>query len=102
VIGDRRVLDEGARVAAVRLDVSPDANFSKEPNGAVFIDLGHLDPSSVKPSTATAEGGQFALANYRHALTPARDGRAAAGGFPDLGVMGLGSDSISAALGCGC
>jgi 4-hydroxythreonine-4-phosphate dehydrogenase len=67
VIGDRRVLDDGARVAAVRLDlknVSPDANFSKQPDSAVFIDLGHLDPSSIAPSTATAEGGQFALTNY--------------------------------------
>src|SRR3981189_2518846 len=36
------------------------------------------DPSSIAPSTATAEGGQFALANYRHALTLARDGRAEA------------------------
>jgi hypothetical protein len=51
VIGDRCVLDEGARVAAVRLDLknaSPDADFSKQPNGAVFIDLGHLDPSSIR------------------------------------------------------
>jgi 4-hydroxythreonine-4-phosphate dehydrogenase len=77
VIGDRRVLDDGAKVAAVRLDLknlSPDTDFSKE-HGAVFIDLGHLDPSSIEPSTATAEGGRFALANYRHALTLARDGR---------------------------
>jgi len=65
----------------VRLDlknVFPDADFSKQLDGAVFIDLGHLDPSSIAPSTATAEGGQFALANYRHALTLARDGRAEA------------------------
>ena len=77
VIGDRRVLDEGARVAAVQFDlntVSPDADLSRE-EGPVFIDLGHLDPASVKRSTATAEGGRFALENYRHALTLARDGR---------------------------
>jgi 4-hydroxythreonine-4-phosphate dehydrogenase len=75
VIGDRCVLDDGARVATVRLDlknVFPDADFSKQPDGAVFIDLGHLDPSSIAPSTAMAKGGQFALANYRHALTLAR------------------------------
>src|SRR3979411_2335982 len=78
--GDRRVLDEGARVAGVRLDVKnlpPDADLSKE-NGPVFIDLGHLDPSSIKPSIATSEGGRFALTNYRHALTLARHGRAEA------------------------
>ena len=79
VIGDRRVLDDGARVAAVNLDlknVSPDSDFAKDGDRPVFIDLGHLDPASVKRSTATAEGGRFALANYRHALTLARDGRA--------------------------
>jgi 4-hydroxythreonine-4-phosphate dehydrogenase len=79
VIGDRRVLDDGARVAAVKLDLisaPPDADLSKEERAPVFIDLGHLDPASVARSTATAEGGRFALANYRQALTMARDGRA--------------------------
>jgi 4-hydroxythreonine-4-phosphate dehydrogenase len=79
VIGDRRVLDEGARVAAVQLDlktVPPDADLSKGEGKPVFIDLGHLDPASVKRGTAAVEGGRFALENYRHALTLARDGRA--------------------------
>jgi 4-hydroxythreonine-4-phosphate dehydrogenase len=79
VIGDRRVLDDGARIAAVKLDLvsaSPDADFSKDERAPAFIDLGHLDPASVPRSTATAEGGQFALTNYRHALTMGRDGRA--------------------------
>ncbi|MBR1249829.1 4-hydroxythreonine-4-phosphate dehydrogenase PdxA [Bradyrhizobium sp. AUGA SZCCT0169] len=79
VIGDRRVLDDGARVAGVKLDLvtaSPDADLSKEERAPVFIDLGHLDPASVARSTATAEGGRFALTNYRQALTMARDGRA--------------------------
>jgi 4-hydroxythreonine-4-phosphate dehydrogenase len=78
-IGDRRVLDDGARVAGVTPDLisaSPDADLSKEERVPVFIDLGHLDPATVAPSRATAEGGRFALANYRHALTMARDGRA--------------------------
>src|SRR5258708_5292780 len=78
-IGDRRVLDDGARVAGVTLDLisaSPDADLSKEQRAPIFIDLGHLDPASVARSTATAEGGRFALANYRQALTMARDGRA--------------------------
>ena len=64
VIGDRRVLDDGARVAAVKLDLvsaSPDADLSKEERAPAFIDLGHLDPASVTRSTATAEGGRFAL-----------------------------------------
>jgi 4-hydroxythreonine-4-phosphate dehydrogenase len=79
VIGDRRVLDDGARVAAVKLDVisaPPDADLSKDERAPIFIDLGHLDPTSVARGKATAEGGRFALTNYRHALTMARDGRA--------------------------
>jgi 4-hydroxythreonine-4-phosphate dehydrogenase len=79
VIGDRRVLDDGARVAGVQLDltmVAPDADLSKEQDRPVFIDLGHLDPLSIKRSEAAVEGGRFALTNYRHALTLARDGRA--------------------------
>ena len=78
-IGDRRVLDDGVRVAGVTPDLvsaSPDADLSKEERVPVFIDLGHLDPATVAPSRATAEGGRFALTNYRHALTMARDGRA--------------------------
>jgi 4-hydroxythreonine-4-phosphate dehydrogenase len=65
VIGDHRVLDDGARVATVRLElknVFPSADFSKQPDGAVFVDLGHVDPSSIAPSTATAESGEFAIA----------------------------------------
>ena len=63
VIGDRRVLDDGARVAGVKLDLvtaSPDADLSKEEQAPVFIDLGHLDPAS-SAGTASAEGGRFAL-----------------------------------------
>lgn len=78
VIGDRRVLDDGARIAKVELDlktVPPDADLSRE-DGPAFIDLHHLDPASIRRSTAAVEGGRFALANYRHALTLARDGRA--------------------------
>jgi 4-hydroxythreonine-4-phosphate dehydrogenase len=78
VIGDRRVLDDGAKTAAIKLDmnnVSPDAHIAGGDGPPVFIDLGHLDPASVARGTATAEGGRFALANYRHALMMARDGR---------------------------
>jgi 4-hydroxythreonine-4-phosphate dehydrogenase len=83
VIGDRRVLDDGAKIAAVKLelnDVPPDADLAGE-GKPVFIDLGHLDPASIARGVATAEGGRFALANYRHALTMARDGRADAVAF---------------------
>jgi 4-hydroxythreonine-4-phosphate dehydrogenase len=79
IVGDRRVFDEGARIAGVAIDmpnVAPDANeFARDAN-PLFIDLGHLDPKTVERGVATEAGGQFALANYRHALTLARDGHA--------------------------
>jgi 4-hydroxythreonine-4-phosphate dehydrogenase len=43
---------------------------------ALFIDFGHLDPADIERGTASPEGGRFALENYRHALTLARDGLA--------------------------
>jgi 4-hydroxythreonine-4-phosphate dehydrogenase len=79
VIGDRRVLDDGARIANVKLDiptVAADAGFSSDGQKPVFIDLGHLDPESIRRGTAVAEGGRFALTNYRHALKMACDGHA--------------------------
>jgi 4-hydroxythreonine-4-phosphate dehydrogenase len=78
VIGDRRVFDEGARVAGVKPDlktVSPDANLAMA-EGAVFMDLAHLDPRSIERGVVSKAGGDFALANYRHALTLARNGQA--------------------------
>ena len=47
VIGDRRVLDDGAKTAAVKLDlmnVPSDPNIVGGDGPPVFIDLGHLDP----------------------------------------------------------
>lgn len=74
--GDRRILDEGARVAGVTLDisiVSPTSPYdaSKRP---VLVDLGHLAPQDVKRGEATPEGGAFALENFRRALIMANEG----------------------------
>jgi 4-hydroxythreonine-4-phosphate dehydrogenase len=64
VIGDRRVFDEGVKVAKT----------SAEPDE--FVDLKHLDPSTVQRGVASKAGGASALANYRHALRMAADGKA--------------------------
>jgi 4-hydroxythreonine-4-phosphate dehydrogenase len=64
VIGDRRVFDEGARVAGVK---TADLEFQ---------DLKHLEPSTVQRGVASKAGGTSALANYRHALRMAADGKA--------------------------
>src|SRR5688572_33012709 len=66
VIGDRRVFDEGTRIAGIEIkDVD-------------FQDLKHLDPASIQRGVASKEGGASALANYRHALRMAIDGQASA------------------------
>jgi 4-hydroxythreonine-4-phosphate dehydrogenase len=64
VIGDRRVFEEGVKVAKT----------SAEPEA--FVDLQHLDPSTVQRGVASKAGGASALANYRHALRMAADGKA--------------------------
>ncbi|RXT43124.1 4-hydroxythreonine-4-phosphate dehydrogenase PdxA [Bradyrhizobium betae] len=77
VIGDRRIFDEGARVAGVKPDMSvvqQGADLRAAKGDALFVDLGHLDPKEVEPKAATLAGGQFALANYRRALELGRDG----------------------------
>jgi 4-hydroxythreonine-4-phosphate dehydrogenase len=77
VIGDRRVFDEGARIAGVEPKmgtVSPDSKQLPSDGEAVFVNLGHLDAATVTRGIATRAGGEFALANYRHALMLARDG----------------------------
>jgi 4-hydroxythreonine-4-phosphate dehydrogenase len=66
VIGDRRVFDEGARIAGTRI------------SDLEFQDLKHLDPATIKRGVASQAGGASALANYRHALRVVADGKASA------------------------
>ena len=77
VVGDRRVLEAGARVAGVTLDVdwrrdTADLLAATRPAG---VDLGNLDPESVQRGVATRAGGEFALANFRTCLELAHAGR---------------------------
>jgi 4-hydroxy-L-threonine phosphate dehydrogenase PdxA len=78
VFGDRRILDEGSRIAGVSPDIScvaPGSGFDAT-RRPVLIDLGHLSPAAVKRGEATAEGGAFALENFRRALLMAHQGQA--------------------------
>jgi 4-hydroxythreonine-4-phosphate dehydrogenase len=77
-IGDLRILAEGAAIAGVDPDVEIVQDFKAPTTRPVFIDLGHLDPSAVKVGVASAEGGRFALANFRRALELAADAHVAA------------------------
>ena len=64
VIGDRRVFDEGVRIAGTKV------------SDLEFQDLKHLDPATIQRGVASKAGGASALANYRHALRMAADGKA--------------------------
>ena len=84
VIGDRRVLDAGARVAGVTIDAPvwrPGDDHLDLTGGAAIADLGHLDPSAVSLGDATETGGRFALTNFRTALRLAAAGAADAATF---------------------
>ncbi len=80
VIGDRRILEEGAAIAAVDLDIDYRAkgNFSTDPAlRPIFVDLANLDPADVTRGEATLAGGRFATENFRFALHLANEGRVA-------------------------
>ncbi|GHU05781.1 4-hydroxythreonine-4-phosphate dehydrogenase 3 [Betaproteobacteria bacterium] len=78
VFGDRRILDEGARIAGVTLGITvvPPAASYDATERPLFVDLGNLALEDVKPKTATPEGGAYALENFRQALLMANEGRA--------------------------
>jgi 4-hydroxythreonine-4-phosphate dehydrogenase len=79
VFGDRRILDGGAQVAGVAVDVETVAPGEALPTSAsrpVFVDLKNLSPDQVTPATATIEGGRFATENFRRALELANSGGA--------------------------
>ncbi|MGV4791868.1 4-hydroxythreonine-4-phosphate dehydrogenase PdxA [Rhizobium sp. F40D2] len=78
VIGDRRILDEGAEAAGLALDLAmatlEDFETASQ-DRHVFIDLGHLDPADVQRGEATLAGGTFATTNFRTALELADTGK---------------------------
>ena len=78
VFGDARVLAAGAKAAGLEPDVDVRKTLDDGTPGAraVFVDLGHLDPATITPGTATRAGGEFALTNFRTALRRAAAGRA--------------------------
>lgn len=84
VIGDRRALKEGERIAKVSIDIPDWAGPGNAPDfskGAVLLDLGHLDEASLTTGDSSRAGGRFALENFRKALNLARDGLADAVAF---------------------
>jgi 4-hydroxythreonine-4-phosphate dehydrogenase len=79
VFGDRRILDEGARVAGTAVDVrvvEDEAAAAQVHDGPVLVDLRNLAPAEVERGKATLAGGRFATENFRRALLAAKAGRA--------------------------
>jgi 4-hydroxythreonine-4-phosphate dehydrogenase len=71
VIGDLRVFREGEAVAKVKVPlavVREVADAKPAPGKVTFLDLANLDPASVKRGEASAEGGAYAMANFKFAL----------------------------------
>ena len=79
VIGDRRVLEGGARVAGVALDIETVEIGAIGPaERPVLVDLGNLDPAAVAIGEATPAGGRFAVETFTCALRLAEAGAVAA------------------------
>jgi len=79
VVGDRRVLEDGARIANVALDLdyaSPDTAVTPAPGRPVFIDLSHLDPAAIERAKVSRAGGMYAKENFLSALALAKAGAA--------------------------
>ncbi len=84
VIGDRRVLEDGAKIANVALDiemVGAHAPLPETPGRPVLVDLGHLDPAAIRRAEISRAGGVFAKENYLSALALAKAGAAHAVAF---------------------
>ncbi len=83
VVGDRRVLAAGERLAGVQAEIPVwrAGAVMPDPKAGLFIDLAHLDPATIRLGEASAAGGRFALANFRAALRLAAAGCAGAVAF---------------------
>jgi 4-hydroxythreonine-4-phosphate dehydrogenase len=77
VVGDRRVLEAGAEVAGVALDlttVAADQPIPAAASRALMIDLGHCDPVRIARGRISRQGGAFARDNYLSAVALAQAG----------------------------
>jgi 4-hydroxythreonine-4-phosphate dehydrogenase len=91
VVGDARVLDAGAKVAKVPVDIAiwtpgTPAAFTGKP---LLVDLGHADMKAVHTARSLREGGQFALANFRTVLRLAHRGAVGAATFTPFNKLAM-------------
>jgi 4-hydroxythreonine-4-phosphate dehydrogenase len=79
VVGDRRILDKGAKIAGLELDMDRASAQTLSIEGyskPIFVDLNNLDPADVVLGEATLAGGTFATTNFALALKLANEGKA--------------------------
>jgi 4-hydroxythreonine-4-phosphate dehydrogenase len=78
VIGDARVLDQGARDAKVSLDLQriekPEDAVGVRA-GVAIMDLGNIDPSAIPRGQISAESGRLAGETLKHMIELAMAGR---------------------------
>ena len=77
VIGDRCMLEDGAAIAGVSLDLGQIDDVGTPPSFEcpALLQGARFGPTTVHRGIATREGGAFALSNYRTALELAASGR---------------------------
>jgi len=76
LIGDRRILDAGARAAGISLEIETvDGGAIGPAERPVLVDLNNLDVADVSVGEATLAGGRFAVENFSFALRLADAGR---------------------------
>lgn len=79
VFGDRRVLEDGAKIAGVSPRIrycTPEKQVDAVPGEAVFMDLGHLDPRDMPRGEISKPAGAFAIENFSRAIRFAHEGHA--------------------------
>jgi 4-hydroxythreonine-4-phosphate dehydrogenase len=76
VLADRRILEQGAKVAGVALDIDVAGKDARPEPGELplLLDQACLSPDAVRTGEATREGGAYALENFRRALVMAGAG----------------------------
>ncbi len=78
VIGDRRLLEAGARTGGVDPDVTAASSFEeafRAIDKPAFVDLANCDPATIAPGKVSRAGGTAALQNLRSAIDLATSGR---------------------------
>lgn len=78
VIGDQRILAQGAAIAGVELDIDIIKQAESLPAQwaePILLDCGHLAPEMISLGQISQAGGAFAIHNFRTAISLAARGR---------------------------